>query len=826
MKECKKLIDKLGCLVLEKSEEDVFEQSLSESNYVDAVEQVFSFGNEISAPLSFKTDEKQYISLKNRMKSIFRSHGAVFVKTALLKPHVQEYVEPIGSPSLTQSYDGSSSSLISSTQSSSPVLTSSQGNFSGCSSSSLTRSSSQLSMLGSTLSSPSTGMGYSSSGSPTKACPKTERRKGKAQKGKKSERRHEPQFMDVVAISPDGNLIDISNGGPEFMQKLDSNDQALRTYSFAAGLFVTEGKLVPMRTANFCIQETLRTGNESSVLATLEAEFFVVLCTCLYEQHDDLTVLLSYSKDPRPQKEKFNKFVGKEEEYMEFVKDFESELLRSELKELYSALNTINFFSDLSTKKFCFDPKKLDSPPAGLFVQVTNSHESVIAEGRCEILSGNTVNLNFRIFMDKLIPAAPGDLSGEGPEGGACAVDGTPPLPDEIVPFPSRGEPIVVTSDPLEEKDGLECCSCRKELSKVCIVVKAGDRKYKGLSIAHALWKMGFEVSFQCDNVKIHDPFTKDPALGWSIVVGEDDGIISMMKKSKHKAEAVKIDVGDNVEKCLDIIVRTSCEGESDVIQSFLVKQNIEVIEVQKFFKKAKKNPKSKPNSKTTSKSISNSSSKSISKSASSSVLGKSGSGSGGRKKVLNERIKRAISEYYEKSLGEFAKQYPSVKIVVMEGLTFSDIVEPLFTDGIEEIYIPYKKLFSTLWELKKSGSLVVLVNYNSKREAEERYDNSLVLTPENLAYIKKKYRIKELPKSSLMYFSSSSSLSSSASTSESSLSGKSSSSSSSLLGSQGFSKSTPSFNEGLNPQKGEDDEGQQVQKKSGVRNEKKGKKK
>lgn len=737
------------------------------------------------------------------MKGIFRSHSAVFVKTSLLKPYVQGFNDPIGSPPLNFSSSDSSSSFNSLSQLSSPTFTSSKGISSSYSTSTLTQSSSQLSVAGPSLSSPSGSLSYSSSNSPTKTC-----KKGKGAKGKKSERRQEPRHNNVNAITSNGSHISISNCGPEFMQKIDSNDQTLRTYSFATGLFEVDGKLVPMRTANFCIQETLRAGNESTVLATLEAEFFVVLCTCLYDKHSDLTVTLSYSKDHKLQKKKFNEFVRSEGEYAEFVKGFESELLRSELKELCSALSKINFFSGLSVKKFFFDPSKPDFPHTGLFVQVTNSHESLIAEGKCEILNGNTVNLNFRIFIDKMLH-----------ESGACtALTG-----DKTLLSPERGrDPIVIASDTGAPK----CCFCRKEFSKVCIIIRSKDEEYKSLFVAYSLWNKGFEVSFQCDNVKIHDPFTKDSTLGWSIIVHED-GSISMMKKLKYKAEPVKVDIGDDSEKCIDIIERTTCEDEDDVISSLLIKVDMEVIEVHKFIKKPKKPKKSK--SKKTSKS---SSSSKLESSFSTSGWGRregggrrSGSAGGaGEKNVLDDEMKKAIKDYYTKSLGEFAKQYPSVKIVVMEEIDFNDIVTPLFTDGVEEIYTPYKNLFSTLWELKKANPLVVLVNYNGKKEAEERYDNSLVLTPENLMYIKKKYRNKEPPKSFLALFSSSSSLGSSTSASESSLSGKPSSSSLSL---QNFSKSTPSLSEGSKSQGRAEEEGKQEhtkKKKEGKR--KKGKKK
>lgn len=696
--------------------------------------------------------------VKNRFRHIFRLHGAVLTNTALFKV-LNEDPDKLTKTSLSLSSGGSLASLSSDQAMSSPSF--SDDPYSTSSISSLSLSSSKHKLSSSSV------KRASSKSTLDKKCKKVG--------GKKLEREPVSQYNDVIAIKPDGKLIKIANGNPEFRQKINSAGRPLRTYSFSTGLFEVDGNLEPVHIAEFSIQETLSKGNEPHVLATLEAEFFVVLCACLREYRGDVTILLSYSKDARGSREKVTDFVGKKAEYDKIAKSF-NDLQKTELKELSSVLSEIKFFSTLSGGKFYFVPAKPDFPNPGLIVQVM-SNDHLIADGKCEISDGDKVYLSFRIFLNKVDAW----VKMEDPRSDA-------PTPDltsvgDVRTLDSRHNVFTVTNMDIDVNES-EHSTCRNKLNKVCIIIESNDEKYVGSSIACSLWDKNFEVTFMCGNENVDELFADDLALGWSIVV-KGDGSILLVKRREYKEEKIAINVGNDAKKCIDIIVRTSRGGETNVIASFLKEVSITVEKVKRTIKKKKKSATNTfgENDKGGNKRF-----------LSEKKMGASG--------IFDEYEEKEIKQYYAKHLGEFVKHYSRVFILVMEKINFSEIIDPLFNESATTICYQYTDLFSRLFDINKADrkTLVVIVNHDCDQEDCDRYNKSLVITPENLEHIKKKYRKTYSEPSSLD--SAPSSLASSSSSSESSLS--SLSSSSSPLGLTHSSESLPSLSHECNPKRGE----------------------
>lgn len=750
-KNLKKLFKKIENLNLEydyKEEIEKFNDCICDKTQDIVLEKIFQ--DVKFTPLSFpEATEERFISIKDKIRRIFRLHGAVLIKTStckVLNTSAPLIMPPPPPPSPSPSLSPSPT-----------LIRSLSSGYTSESSLSAQKYSSNANLL--SLSSSSSLISAPKAPQSTSSLSSSQKRKNK-NRSEKTERTQCSQFSDVVAIVPDGNLIKITNGGPEFIPEFNSVDQPLRTYSFSTGLFDNNGKIVPMYVANFSIQETLREDSKSSMLATLEVEFFVVLCSCLCDSKN-YTVTLSYSKDTKTQKKKLCDFVKNSAEYNTFVSQFSSDLQRSELKELRQAFNKINFFSNFIANKFFFSASSPDASATGLFVQVMNG-DNVIAEGKCQVLDENKVYLNFHIFLGKMFKDS-------------CTPDDGVDNPKERfkkkgLTSSSAASKMGTTTVPRRRKEDIEivdetsaddeiCTTCKNKLNKVCIIISSEDKNYVGLSIAYSLWKRDFEVTFLCDNEKIHKPFTDDSTLGWSISVSVD-GKIELMKRQDFKDEAVMISLDDDIEKCLDIIIRTSLEGEAGVIASFLNEAKIDLIEIEKFFKSKKGGKKNKK----------------------------------GAFSSIKKDEKRLIKDHYTKCLGEFAKEYSGVHILVMEKINLIDIMEPLFNDDIKEIYDVYKSLFEYLFDFKKEANpLIVIVNYDSSKEGIERYSDSLILTRENLDHIKgRKYRKKQVPNSSMSLALSSPSLqpSSSSSSSSSSLSRLSPSSSSPSLSSSSSSSS------------------------------------
>ena len=738
-------------------------------------------------------------SIKDKMRRVFRLHGAVLTKSLLFRKQKKVLIgDEVSSPRLPPRKETGVPQPPKDTESFLTSLESSGSSVSSLRSSAYSESmlsSDELSMTSSSSNNINSSRMHLSShqkGSSTKL--RTKRKQQQQQ-----QQQPQPKRKSVTVLAQNGELIKIMNGDPEFTPELDTAGQPLRTYSFTTGLLEVNEHLRPTFIATFCVYETLREYN-TSVLATLEAEFFTVLCSCLYRPDEKLVTTLGYLKST-------GATTGRVK-LSDNLDKLNSEFLKKELKELYKALKEINLFSRFTDFYFLkeADPPPPDGTCSGFVFQVTKNKD-VLAEGQCVVSEGVKVRLELHIFLDRLNA----EMSCDWDKLSGCHVQlDSPCASSENESSISSSVPKV--SDKSDKGRDIICSTYGDPMKKVCIIIESNDENYVGLHIASALWEKMFVVVFVFDNVHIDSPLTSDSSLGWSVVV-ESDGSIKLMKRQMLKSGKIQR-LEKDVDRCLDAITRGSIREEPSGVDTAPAETKFDVMYVPKISVKAMK-AKNSTKARKPKGSSDSYSDDSFSEDESGLCIGTPASSVFVSYSFMDPQTRaqenEVITQYYKEFLGGLANQF-SVVLMVMENIDFTKITVSLYLDpGDSMAYEEYGCLFYHLYKIKRNekNSLVVIVKHNSRCIGCERYNSSLVLLPEDIARVRKKYKFvpsnTTLPKSiSLQQFSSAPPpFPSYSKFSLSSLSASSSSSSSISLDSSGSSLSPTDSSRELNSPQG-----------------------